>query len=253
MTVILHAEIYRMVMPSHTCPYGIKAKHLLRRHGYTINDIHLTSRAAVDAFKAEHNVASTPQIFIDGTRIGGYDDLRRHLGYHVPAASSTSYKPVIAIFSVAFLLALAIQILLGKASLLTLFFNFLSLSMVLLAMQKLRNVESFSTMFLNYDVLAKRFVPYAYLYPYAELTAGLLMLTGSLMVVSIPTALTIGTIGAWSVYKAVYIEKRELKCACVGGDTNVPLGFVSLTENLMMIFMALAMLFMEYQMLHALM
>ena len=37
------------------------------------------------------------------------------------------------------------------------------------------------------------------------------------------------------MFKAVYIDKRELKCACVGGSSNVPLGFVSLTENLMMI------------------
>ena len=45
-----------------------------------------------------------------------------------------------------------------------------------------------------------------------------------------------------SVFKAVYIDKRELKCACVGGDSKVPLGFVSLTENLMMVGMAIWML-----------
>ena len=44
-----------------------------------------------------------------------------------------------------------------------------------------------------------------------------------------------------SVQSGIYIEKRELKCACVGGDTNVPLGFVSLTENLMMLGMAVWM------------
>jgi hypothetical protein len=38
------------------------------------------------------------------------------------------------------------------------------------------------------------------------------------------------------VIKAVYIDKRELKCACVGGDSSVPLGLVSLTENLFMMF-----------------
>jgi len=92
------------------------------------------------------------------------------------------------------------------------------------------------------DVLAKRWVPYGYIYPYAELTAGLLMFAGVLSVVSIPLALFIGGVGAWSVFKAVYIEKRELKCACVGGDTNVPLGFVSLTENIMMVGMAVWML-----------
>jgi len=54
-------------------------------------------------------------------------------------------------------------------------------------------------------------------------------------------ALFIGTVGAVSVFKAVYIDKRELKCACVGGDSNVPLGFVSLTENLMMMVMGIWM------------
>ena len=54
-------------------------------------------------------------------------------------------------------------------------------------------------------------------------------------------ALVIGTIGAVSVFKAVYIDRRALKCACVGGSSNVPLGFVSLTENLMMIIMAIWM------------
>ncbi|CTQ34557.1 hypothetical protein JAN5088_03353 [Jannaschia rubra] len=54
-------------------------------------------------------------------------------------------------------------------------------------------------------------------------------------------ALFIGTVGEVSVFKAVYVGKRELKCACVGGDSTVPLGFVSLTENLMMVGMALVM------------
>ncbi|MEE3190613.1 MAG: glutaredoxin, partial [Pseudomonadota bacterium] len=55
-------------------------------------------------------------------------------------------------------------------------------------------------------------------------------------------ALFIASIGAASVYKAVYIQKRELKCACVGGNSNVPLGAISMTENLMMVGMAIWML-----------
>ncbi|RZJ53381.1 MAG: glutaredoxin, partial [Flavobacterium sp.] len=45
-----------------------------------------------------------------------------------------------------------------------------------------------------------------------------------------------------SVLKAVYIDRRELKCACVGGSSNVPLGFVSLMENVMMVAMGAWML-----------
>ena len=68
------------------------------------------------------------------------------------------------------------------------------------------------------------------------------MVAHALPIVSVPVSLFIGTVGAVSVFKAVYIDKRELKCACVGGNSNVPLGFVSLTENLMMVGMALYML-----------
>ena len=71
--------------------------------------------------------------------------------------------------------------------------------------------------------------------------AGILMVAHALPIVSVPVSLFIGTVGAVSVFKAVYIDKRELKCACVGGSSNVPLGFVSLTENLFMIGMGLWM------------
>jgi hypothetical protein len=113
--------------------------------------------------------------------------------------------------------------------------------MVVLALLKLQNVESFATMFLNYDLLAKRWVPYSYIYPFAEGSAGLLMVAGLWTWLSVPIALFIGSIGAVSVFHAVYIQKRELKCACVGGSSNVPLGFISLTENLMMVAMAVWM------------
>ncbi|NCN52769.1 glutaredoxin [Candidatus Parcubacteria bacterium] len=240
-TTSKQATLYRMVMPEHTCPYGVKSKHFLETHGFTVIDKHLTSREETDAFKAEHGVDTTPQTFIDGERIGGFDDLKKHFGHSVADADETTYTPVIAIFGVAFLLALAVQVLTGDETIMVLP-RFIAIAMVLLALQKLRDVESFSTMFLNYDLLAIRWVPYSYIYPYAELTAGLLMLAGILMALSVPLALFIGTIGAVSVIKAVYIDKRELKCACVGGDTKVPLGFVSLTENLMMVGMALWML-----------
>lgn len=81
---------------------------------------------------------------------------------------------------------------------------------------------SFSTMFPKNDVLARRWVPYSYIYPYAETGAGagiLMIATAELAVV--PVALFIGTVGAASVAKAVWIDKRELKCACVGGNSNV--------------------------------
>ena len=236
------AVLHRMVMPNHTCPYGLKAKHLLQRSGYKVEDHYLTTREETDAFKVEHGVQTTPQVFIGGDRIGGYDGLRRFLGKRVADPKATSYRPVVALFAMTALMAMATSYAV-TGSVLSVRAGewFIAFSMAVLALLKLQNVETFATMFLNYDLLAKRWVPYSYIYPFAEGFAGVLMIAGALTWLSVPVALFIGTIGAVSVFKAVYIDKRELKCACVGGSSNVPLGFISLTENLMMIAMALWM------------
>lgn len=237
------AKLHRMDLQDHTCPYGLKAKDLLERAGYRVEDYTFKTREEVDAFKQEHGVKTTPQIWIEGDHIGGHDDLRAHLGKSVKSKDETSYQSIIAIFSMTALMALALSYAFFGTILTVMSFEwFIALSVCFLAALKLQDVERFSAMFLNYDVLAQRWVPYAKIYPYAEALSGILMLSGALVWVASPLMLFIGTIGAYSVFKAVYLEKRELKCACVGGDTNVPLGFVSLTENLMMIFMGLWML-----------
>jgi len=110
--------------------------------------------------------------------------------------------------------------------------------MILLGLQKLQDVDRFATMFLNYDLLAQRWTRWGYVYPFIETGAGLAMLAGVLTWVAAPVMIFAAGIGAVSVFKAVYVDKRALKCACVGGDSRVPLGFVSLLENVMMLGMA---------------
>ena len=237
------AKLYRMVMPDHVCPYGLKSKHLLESEGFEVEDHHLETREETDAFKAKHKVETTPQTFIGGKRIGGFDDLEAYFGKAPKDSDATSYQPVVALFSMTFLMALAAAFVAEGAWISIRTFEwFIAFSMCGLAYLKLRDIESFSTMFLNYDLLAQKWVPYGRIYPFGEGLAGILMIAGVAMWASIPIALIIGTIGAVSVFKAVYIDRRELKCACVGGDSNVPLGFISLTENLMMLAMAIWML-----------
>lgn len=241
------AVLHRMVMDKHTCPWGLRSLSLLKSKGFEVEDHHLKTREQIDAFKAQHGVATTPQTFIDGVRIGGFDDLRKHLGVKVRDPKALTYTPVVAVFASTALMALAAsQAAFGTPLTVQAAEWFIAFSMVALAMLKLRDVEGFATMFLGYDLLARRWVRYAWIYPFAELTAGVLMISGVLTWLSVPLALVIGGIGAVSVFKAVYIDRRDLKCACVGGDSNVPLGFVSLTENVMMVVMALWMAWMTW-------
>jgi len=71
MTQKRKAVLYRMVLPDHECHYGLKAKALLEKAGFEIEEHILSSREEVDAYKEREGVATTPQVFIDGKRIGG--------------------------------------------------------------------------------------------------------------------------------------------------------------------------------------
>lgn len=237
------ATVYRMVTPNHLCPWGIKAYDLLKRSGYEIEDHHLESKEANSAYKEENGFSETPQIYIEGEHLGGYDELREHLGKGPDPKEGTTYQSVIAVFAVTFFMAItscfAIE---GALSVLRVLELFIAFSMCVLGILKLQDLLSFATGFIQYDLIAQRYVPYSYIYPFVEAGAGILMIAGIATWVAAPAALLVSTVGAISVFKAVYVEKRDLECACVGGGSSVPLGFISLTENLMMMAMSIWMI-----------
>lgn len=234
------ATLYRMKTAKHICPFGLKSKDLLKRAGYSVEDRKLTTREETDHFKQQHQVETTPQVFINDERIGGYDELRAYLGKDPAGQQGMSYAPVIAIFAVSLLLSFVFTLnFTGFSDLssfsVSLLELFVALTMTILAIQKLQDLEQFSNSFITYDLLAMKAIRYAYIYPFLEAYAGIAMIANLSAYIVAPVSLFIGIVGAISVLKAVYIDKRQLKCACAGGNNQVPLGFISLTENLFMI------------------
>ncbi|WP_017445364.1 MauE/DoxX family redox-associated membrane protein [Gayadomonas joobiniege] len=225
-----NVKIYRKKM----CPFGQKAVDLLTQQGYSYQDHLFDDKEEEQTFKAGHQVSTTPQIFIDGERIGGYSELAKHFNV-APETNKNkkSYVPVVALFSVALLLALATE---------TQFKGFMGFSLSLLALQKLMDIKAFVSGFKQYDLLAPHITPYAYAYPFLELASGLGILASFILPAVAIVMLVIGGIGAVSVINSVYIKKKDLNCACVGGNSNVPLGALSLTENLMMLFMGIILI-----------
>ncbi len=238
------AELYRMAIDGHICPFGLKSKDLLERKGFAVREHKLLTREDIEAFKARHGVETTPQTFINGERIGGFSDLQQHFNVSGTASKDgVTYQPIISIFAVCAFMAMALSwATFANVFTVRAFEWFIAISMCVLAIQKLRDLEAFSNQFITYDFIGMRWIRYAYIYPFAEALAGGLMIAGGALIwIAAPVALLIGSVGAISVIKAVYIDKRDLRCACVGGNSNVPLGFISLTENIMMVAVALWM------------
>lgn len=71
--------LVRMKLPDHECPYGVRAKSMLEDAGLDFEDRLLTSRDEVDSLQEEQGVETTPQIFVDGERIGGSEELEAYL------------------------------------------------------------------------------------------------------------------------------------------------------------------------------
>jgi len=239
------ALLYRMVTEQHICPFGIKSLDLLEKKGFEVEDHHLTNREETDNFKELHSVQTTPQTFIYGKRIGGHDALVEHFNAFTMKQEGVTYQPVIAVFATSFLMAVAQSYSVRVNNVfhfMAFIKTFIAFSMCILAILKLRDLFSFSNQFITYDLVAKKYIGYSYLYPFLEVLAGIGMIAGVFNAPVGIISLSIGSAGAVSVVKAVYIEKRDIKCACVGGDSNVPLGAISLTENLMMVFMGIVML-----------
>ncbi len=214
-------------------PWGLKTINLLNDKGIDFEDNKLTSRQEVDEFKAKHHVETTPQIFSGDERIGGYTDLAEKLDVEAEGADY-SYTPVIAVFSSAGLMALATTM--GLT-------GFMGFSLSLLATLKLMDIESFAEGFEKYDLITKRIKPYAKVYPFAELAIALGFLSGVAPLVTGITSLFIGVSGGISVFKAVYIDKLALNCACVGGNSKAPLGIISFAENAIMALMGGALIY----------
>jgi glutaredoxin len=234
-TVTIHApvKVYRMSTPEHECPWGLRAINLLTERGIPFEDIVLRSRAEVDAFKATHGVATTPQIFFGDQRVGGYADLAKLFAVQAETADY-SYTPVIALFSTTGLVALATS--LGIT-------GFMGISLSMLASLKLMDINAFAASFEKYDLITQRFKPYGKTYPFAELAIGLGFLSGFAPLVTGIGSLLVGISGAASVFKAVYIDKMALNCACIGGNSKAPLGVVSFAENAIMAIMGALLIF----------
>lgn len=227
MNAIETVKVYR----SPECPLGKRAIDLLEEKEIEFEDIKLRSQQEIEAFKAKHQVKTTPQIFFGDRLLGGYSDLAEYFQVE-PETEESSYTPVVAVFSTAALMDLATS---------SGMFGFMGISLSMLASLKLMDLDAFVASFEKYDIVTKKFKPYAKVYPFAELSIGLGFISGILPTVTGIGSFAIGAIGLISVFKAVYIEKLKLNCACVGGKSKAPLGIVSKCENAIMAVMGIVM------------
>jgi len=103
------------------------------------------------------------------------------------------------------------------------------------------DIETFGTSYKKYDLISSKFNGWIYIYPFCELLIGISFLNSAPPSLIIFIALILGTSGMISVFKAVYLDKLKLNCACIG-YAKTPLGIISFIENLLMAIMSVLIL-----------
>ena len=116
--------------------------------------------------------------------------------------------------------------------------NFMGGFFISLSFFKLLDVKAFADSYSGYDLLAKKIRIYGLIYPFIELGLGLAYISNwqpfytNIITIAVMAFSTIGVI-------ETILNKRNIRCACLGSVFNVPVGTVTLIEDLLMVAMAL--------------
>lgn len=108
---------------------------------------------------------------------------------------------------------------------------------------KLLDVPAFANAYAQYDIVAKYFKPWGYIYPFVEVALGFGFLFYLNMQLLSWIALILSLVGAIGVTKATF-AKQTIQCACLGTVFKLPMSVVTIIENLGMAVMAGWMLMM---------
>ncbi len=108
---------------------------------------------------------------------------------------------------------------------------------------KFLNLKGFAESYAMYDLLAIKIPVYGYIYPFIELALGISYLISFQPLITNWTALIVMSFSSLGVIQSV-VNKKMIRCACLGAIFNLPMSTVTIVEDLLMVAMAALMLFM---------
>ncbi len=119
--------------------------------------------------------------------------------------------------------------------------NFMAGFFLVFSFFKLLDLRAFATAYSTYDVIARRWPRYGYAYPFIELALGVAYLVGFRPVLTNVVTLVVMAVSSIGVVRSL-VQRKQIKCACLGTVFNLPMTYVTVVEDLLMVAMAAAML-----------
>lgn len=147
-----------------------------------------------------------------------------------------TYYPLLLIIGLISIVSIA-----GSASWHDWMLHFMSGFFIVFSFFKLLDLNGFSDAYATYDLLAKRWRGYGFIYPFLELGLGLLFLFQFELHLALYGSIVLMGFSSLGVVQAL-MEQRKIRCACLGTVLNLPMSTITLVEDLGMIVMSIMML-----------
>ena len=152
-----------------------------------------------------------------------------------------SYFPIVLIFGFIAGVAFLVQIVRNTFSWLEWMNHFMAGFFFVFSFFKFLDLKGFAQGYSTYDVVARKFPAWGYIYPFVELLLGIALLTGIFPTGTNIAIIIVMAVGSIGVIKSM-LKKSIVQCACLGTIIRLPLGKVTLVEDLLMVIMSAGML-----------
>lgn len=152
-----------------------------------------------------------------------------------------TYRPILLIFGYIMAATVLVQVAQQQFSFMHWMQHFMAGFFLVFSFFKLLDLKGFEESYTMYDVIARRFRPWAYLYPFIELLLGLAYLVGFEPVAVNWATVAVMGVSLVGVLQSV-LNKRQIRCACLGAVFNLPMSTITILEDALMIAMSVGML-----------
>ncbi len=230
-------------MTCNSCVAKVKSE-LLKMGDIESADLQLQSPQATITMSKHISIASLQQAI---SKAGNYnikeaDAVMKHSDGSPldKTESASSYFPIFLIFGYIAGVTLLIQLSNNEFNLMQWMRHFMAGFFLVFSFFKLMNLKGFAEGYGSYDIAAKQFPVWGFIYPFVELALGILFLTGFMAQGTTIATFTVMGISSAGVIQSL-LEKKVFQCACLGTIIKLPLSKVTLFEDLLMVGMSLIM------------
>jgi copper chaperone CopZ len=152
-----------------------------------------------------------------------------------------TYKPVLLIFLYIFSATALIELTSEKVDVMRWMRHFMAGFFLTFSFFKLLNLKGFKESYSMYDIIARKIPIWGYFYVFIELALGVAYLINFDPIITNSVTFVVMTVSIIGVLKTV-LDKKTIKCACLGDVFNLPMSTVTIIEDGLMILMSLGML-----------